>query len=126
MSYRPWLDKISSNDATNPLIPSYFEDRLIAGAGITLTVNNDGGAETITIAGDRKVLVSSSDTTAGYLADKLIAGTGMALTITGSTDEVITFASTVEGGYWEPLITGDTDTADFLLSDDLDILMVEL
>ena len=86
MSYRPWLDKISANDTTNPLTPSYFQDRLIAGAGITLTVNNEGGAETITI----------------------------------------TSTATGGGGYWEPLITGDTDTADFLLSDDLDILMVEL
>jgi hypothetical protein len=125
MSYRPWLDKFSSNDATNPLTPSYFEDRLVAGDGITLTTNNDGGAETITVASDQKALVSDSDTEAGYLGSKLVAGTGMTLTVSG-TNEIITFATTVEGGYWEPLITGDTDTADFLLDDTRDILMVQI
>ena len=85
MSFRPWLDKISANDATNPLTPSYLENRLVAGTGMTLTVNNDGGSETIT------------------------------------------FASTATGGsYWEPLITGDTDPCEFILTDDFDIIMVEV
>ena len=125
MSYRPWLDKISANDATNPLIPSYLEDRLIAGSGITLTVNNDGGAETITFAGTGIAKVSSSDSTAGYLASKLVAGTGMTLTVSG-TNEIITIATTVTGGYYEPMITGDTDPADFILTDLFDIIMVEV
>ena len=125
MSYRPWLDKISANDTDNALTPSYLEDKLVAGAGMTLTVNNDGGAETISFIHNGTAKVSSSDTTAGYLASKLIAGTGMTLTVSG-TNEIMTIATTVTGGYYEPMITGDTDPCEFILTDLFDIIMVEV
>jgi hypothetical protein len=38
--------KVSANDTT----PGYFNGKLIAGPGVTLTENNDGGNETLTIA----------------------------------------------------------------------------
>jgi hypothetical protein len=37
--------KVSSNDTT----PGYLDGKLVAGSGITLTTNNDGGNETLTI-----------------------------------------------------------------------------
>lgn len=40
------LAKISSNDTT----PGYLNGKLVAGSGISLTENNDGGDETLTIA----------------------------------------------------------------------------
>lgn len=59
--------KISSDDTTF----GYAEDKLVAGTGITLTVNNPGANETITIsapggATDEQVAVDSG-ATAGYL-----------------------------------------------------------
>lgn len=73
--------KISSNDTT----AGYLNGKLVAGSGIVLTENNNGGNETLTISAnavdlDVKVSVSANDTTAGYLNGKLVAGTGITLT----------------------------------------------
>jgi hypothetical protein len=62
---------IDGADAT----AGYLASKLVAGANVTLTINNVGGNETITIASavflDVMVKVDASDTTAGYLASKL-------------------------------------------------------
>lgn len=75
------LAKISSNDTT----AGYLNGKLVAGSGIVLTENNNGGNETLTISAnavdlDVKVSVSANDTTAGYLNGKLVAGTGITFT----------------------------------------------
>lgn len=73
--------KISANDTT----AGYLNGKLVAGSGIVLTENNNGGNETLTISAnavdlDVKVSVSANDTTAGYLNGKLVAGTGIVFT----------------------------------------------
>lgn len=90
--------KVSSNDTT----AGYLENKLLAGSNITLTTNNDGGNETITIASaggvdtDEKSKVSANDTTAGYLNGKLVAGSGISFTENNNGgDESLTIASTV-------------------------------
>lgn len=75
------LAKVSSNDTT----AGYLNGKLVAGSGIVLTENNNGGNETLTISAnavdlDVKVSVSANDTTAGYLNGKLVAGTGITFT----------------------------------------------
>jgi len=72
---------VSSNDTT----PGYLNGKLVAGAGVSLTENNNGGNETLTIAStvvdtNDAAKVSSNDTTAGFLNGKLVAGSGIALT----------------------------------------------
>lgn len=73
--------KVSSNDTT----AGYLNGKLVAGTGVTLTENNNGSNETLTIATtvvntDETAKVSSNDTTAGYLNGKLVAGTGISFT----------------------------------------------
>lgn len=65
------LVAVSPNDTT----PATLMEKLVAGAGITITENNDGTNETVTIASsgtDVLVKVSDDDTTAGYLGGKII------------------------------------------------------
>lgn len=65
--------KVSSNDTT----AGFLNGKLVAGTGVTLTENNDGGNETLTIdSPDIKVKVSSADTTAGFLNDELTVANG--------------------------------------------------
>jgi hypothetical protein len=92
------LVKVSSNDTT----AGYLENKLVAGSNITLTTNNDGGNETLTIASaggvdtDEKSKVSANDTTSGYLNGKLVAGSGISFTENNNGgDESLTIASTV-------------------------------
>lgn len=72
---------VSSNDTTS----SYLIEKIVAGSNVTITENNDGGIETITIAaslagdGDELVKVSSNDETSGYLNGKLVGGAGIAI-----------------------------------------------
>jgi hypothetical protein len=74
--------KISDTDTTNSFLGSKLEE----GTGITLTVLNPGGDETIEIAAsgaaftDEKVKVSANDTTEGFLLDKFVGGTNVTLT----------------------------------------------
>jgi hypothetical protein len=92
--------KVSSNDTT----PGFLNGKLVAGANVTLTENNDGGNETLTIAAtftdvDDKAKVSSNDTTSGFLNGKLIAGTN--ITFTENNDggnETLTIAAASGGG----------------------------
>jgi len=92
--------KVSSNDTT----AGYLNGKLVAGTNVTLTENNDGGNETLTIAAtftdvDDKAKVSSNDTTAGYLNGKLVAGTN--ITFTENNDggnETLTIAAAGGGG----------------------------
>lgn len=67
--------KVSSNDTTG----NYLVNKVVAGANITLTENNDGSNETLTVTAasgsDHKVLGSANDTTSNYLLPKL-SGSG--------------------------------------------------
>jgi len=91
--------KVSSNDTT----PGYLDGKLVAGSGITLTQNNDGGDETLTITANvadtnDKARVSANDTTPGYLDGKLVAGSGITLTQNNDGgDETLTIAAESEG-----------------------------
>lgn len=65
--------KISATDTT----AGYLQDSLVAGSGITITKNNSGGNETLTIAAtasglDQYVKSQSGDSTADYLSAKLV------------------------------------------------------
>ena len=69
--------QINAADTT----PDYLAPKLVAGAGISLAVQNPGANENILIsatgaAEDHKVAVSATDTTPNYLAPKLVAGAG--------------------------------------------------
>lgn len=76
------LVKITSADTT----ANYLQPKLIAGTNISITKNNPGANETLTISStgiissDEKVKVSITDTSAGFLLDKLVAGTNITLT----------------------------------------------
>ena len=105
-----WVDPQSVTDkyasvSANDTTAGYLNGKLVAGTGITFTENNDGSAETLTIAcsitdTDKYAKVSSNDTTAGYLNGKLVAGTSITLT-EGSDggNETLTIAlTTIDGG----------------------------
>ncbi len=95
--------KISSTDG----IGGYLEDKLIAGTGITLTVNSSGENETITVAAsgtaltDKSVEVSSNDTTPGNLLAKLTA-----------SDAFLAYAEVGDGGDEDLDITFDETQID--------------
>jgi hypothetical protein len=99
--------KISANDTT----AGYLNGKLVAGSGIVLTENNNGGNETLTISAnavdlDVKVSVSANDTTAGYLNGKLVAGTGIVFTENNNGgDETLTLTI---GNHDASLITTGT------------------
>ena len=62
---------VDSADTT----PGFLSHKIVAGTGISLTINNVGADETITIANTiataNQVAVNSSDTVPGYLASKI-------------------------------------------------------
>jgi hypothetical protein len=98
--------KVSSNDTT----AGYLNGKLVAGANVTLTENNNGGNETLTISAnftdaDDKAKVSSNDTTAGYLNGKLVAGTNITLTENNDGGNETLTITAVGGG-----VTGFTPT----------------
>lgn len=76
--------KVSSNDTSTGFLGS----KLIAGTNITITENNDGGNETLTISAtpgggggaDELVKVSANDTNNQYLGQKLQAGSNVTIT----------------------------------------------
>jgi hypothetical protein len=119
--------KISANDTT----AGYLNGKLVAGSGIVLTENNNGGNETLTISAnavdlDVKVSVSSNDTTAGYLNGKLVAGTGIVFTENNNGgDETLTLtvgsidASLITTGTigTARLATGTANSTTFLRGD---------
>lgn len=121
--------KVSSNDTT----AGYLNGKLVAGSGIVLTENNNGGNETLTISAnavdlDVKVSVSANDTTAGYLNGKLVAGTGITFTENNNGgDETLTVtlgshthaASDITSGVMATarLGTGTADATTYLAGD---------
>lgn len=62
--------KISSNDTT----AGYLNGKLVAGAGITLTENNDGGDETLTISSYSNI--DGGTSSAVYLVSQVADGGG--------------------------------------------------
>lgn len=121
--------KVSLNDTT----AGYLNGKLVAGSGIVLTENNNGGNETLTISAnavdlDVKVSVSANDTTAGYLNGKLVAGTGITFTENNNGgDETLTVtlgshthaASDITSGIIATarLATGTADSTTYLRGD---------
>lgn len=121
--------KVSSNDTT----AGYLNGKLVAGSGIVLTENNNGGNETLTISAnavdlDVKVSVSANDTTAGYLNGKLVAGTGITFTENNNGgDETLTVtlgshthaASDITSGLiaTDRLATGTANSTTYLRGD---------
>lgn len=89
--------KVSSNDTT----PGFLNGKLVAGANVTLTENNNGGNETLTISAnftdaDDKVKVSAGDTTPAFLDTKIVAGSNITLTKgNAGGNETYTVAATV-------------------------------
>lgn len=72
---------VSGNDTT----AGTLGQKLVAGTGVTLTEQTDGGNETLQISATAlpdpaEVKVSSNDTAPGFLNGKLVAGTGVTLT----------------------------------------------
>jgi len=64
----------------------FLEDKLIAGAGITLSVIDNAGTKTIEIASntvsqDELVKIQADDTTSEYLGDKIVAGTNVTINV---------------------------------------------
>jgi hypothetical protein len=92
--------KVSSNDTT----PGFLNGKLVAGTNVTLTENNNGGNETLTINAnftdaDDKSKVSANDTTAGFLNGKLVAGTNITLTENNNGgNETLTISAAGGGG----------------------------
>ena len=104
--------KVSANDTT----ASTLDNKLVAGANITLTENNDGGNETLTIAStasgaDENVGVSANDTTPGKLTDKLVAGSNITLTENNDGgNETLTIDAAGGGGTDENVAVSANDT----------------
>ena len=72
------LAKVSANDN----VSDYLINKVVSGAGISVTELNDGATETIEIANtgvitDELAKVTSNDTTSNYLLSKIVAGTGI-------------------------------------------------
>lgn len=79
--------KVSSNDTT----PDFLFNKILGGTEITVTENNDGGVETLTIsfdgvATDELVKISSNDTTSDYLLNKIVVGSSGNLQLTELND----------------------------------------
>ena len=110
--------KISSND----LLAGFLDTKLVAGANITLTELNDGGAETLEIAASGSLLdelakVSANDTTADYLGTKIVAGPNITVTeLNDGSNETLQISAT--GAATDELVrvSSNDTTADYLLS----------
>jgi len=92
---------ISANDTTVGVL----NGKAVAGIGVTFTENNDGAAETLTIAVGS--YVSTNDTTNGALNGKLVAGSN--ITFTENNDgaaETLTIAVTSTAAI--PTMTGNS------------------
>lgn len=106
------LVKISANDTT----AGYLNGKLVAGSGITLTENNDGGNETLTITSTGTApnlwatfTADSGSTTADTTADTLtvVGGTGISTSITGDNLTITNDSPNVDQNLYETF-TGDT------------------
>lgn len=112
------LVKVSANDTT----AGYLNGKLVAGTGISLTENNNGGDETLTITNnapnvDQNVFTTFSvagqndvvaDTTTDTLT--LVAGTNITITTDAATDSItITGANQLQNIF--ETVAADTGTA---------------
>lgn len=103
--------KVSSNDTTS----GFLTDKLVAGTNITLTENNDGGNETLTIASTGGIANSIATVNAGAGTFNatgedsfdIIGGTGISTTITGDVLTIVNDSPNVDQNLWET-ITGDS------------------
>lgn len=88
--------KVSANDTT----AAFLDTKLVAGAGITLTEQDDGLNESLEIAApgsttDELVKVSANDTTPGVLNGKLTAGANVSLVeVNDGANEALVVAAT--------------------------------
>ena len=91
--------KVSANDTTE----GYLNGKLVAGTNITLTENNDGSNETLTVTAtdtNDAAKVSANDTTAGFLNGKLVAGTNITFTENNDgANETLTIAASGLTGF---------------------------
>jgi len=117
------LSKVSVNDTT----PGFLNGKLVSGTGITLTENNDGANETLTIAYDSAasdqnlfstIAVSGqSNVVADTATDTLtlVAGTNVTITTNAGTDEIT--INSAAGGAGDPdqnlweTVSGDSGSA---------------
>jgi hypothetical protein len=114
---------VSSNDTTQ----DYLLTKILGGTGITITENNNGSNETMTIADDGQSLVSSNDTTHKYLQDAIVGGDGITVsTLNDGADEDVNIAHDGTGlcssndttvGYLEDKITGGNGVLTSTLND---------
>jgi hypothetical protein len=99
--------KVSSNDTT----AGYLNGKLVAGAGITLTENNDGGNETLTISSTGAVGGGGISGLAIY-EDSIFKATGTAISFNDNLNVSVTgttvFVAAIGGGsgssteyYWD-------------------------
>jgi len=88
-------DKLKTNAADST--EEYLEDKVTAGADITVSVVDTAGVKSLNIAStasDELVKTNASDSTAGYLEDKVVAGEGVSV-ITSVGDGSIEVGLTV-------------------------------
>lgn len=94
--------------------------KLVAGPGVTLTEQNDGGNETLQIAATAlpdpaEVKVSSNDTTPGFLNGKLAAGVNIILTEENDGgDEILRIAAEVPTDLADVKVSANDATAGYL------------
>jgi hypothetical protein len=109
------LVKVTAADTT----PDYLGGKIGAGIGISLSLDNPGGDETLVISADlqpeydEKVKVSNLDTTPGYLTQKIVAGANISLTPSGVGNETLTIAAAADTDQLVKIEAGDT-TAGYL------------
>ncbi len=91
--------KISNADTT----PNFAENKIVAGANVTLTKNNAGANETITISTptpttlDYKTKISSADSTPNFVENKIVAGSNITITKNNTgANESLTIAATAQ------------------------------
>ncbi len=93
--------KVSSNDTTN----GYLNGKLVAGTGIALIENSDGGNETLTIKTDNPTITSiSPDTITNAATNIVITGTNYVIT------PIVEFINTTGGVTLANSVTRDSAT----------------
>lgn len=107
--------KVSANDTT----AGYLNGKLVAGSGITLTENNDGGDETLTVAFDNTggYITGPTDSTLTETGDTLGINLSNANTWTGVQSYVVgdyrAYLGDIGGGYSFSANFGGINFAEF-------------